>query len=789
MSIRTQRILVSLDSVLSLHMPIVTLLAGAAAVVWWAIWARRGSLLVGCAALVATGYVFGHQFWHATIGPLPLTIDRVLLLALLAAFAVQCLAGRVTLVRPNKSDWLLVGLIAILGASAALSGQPEFSDGVTSKWGRLVATFIVPAVLYGIVRYARIHPRERSWALVSMLLLGIYLAVTACLEITGRWSLVFPQYIGDPEAGIHFGRARGPELNAASLGIVLTACFWCAWTLLRQAGRRWQQLVLVIALPLMALGIMFTYTRSTWLGLAVSGVVVAALEIPRRWRLPALTAAALGGMLFAAASWNHIVGLEREGTAAEAHHSVDQRTSFAYVSWQMFRDHPVFGVGFGRFYDQKLPYLSDRSQDFELESLRGLHHHSTLLSILTETGLVGLALFVAVLAIWTACAWQIARCADSPAWIRSQGVLMLALLANYACSAMFHDLTLLPSQQAMLFLFAGMTVSLRERRTQIVGATAGSPRSASMDMTSRHSRREIADNLAAVSSANCKATANSALLDKSSTADLRPAVAPQMAHTVVKLFGMQISRVTMSESVSRVIDWCAQPSGTVCRYIVTPNVDHAVLFQHRADIRAAYADAAMVLADGLPLVAASRLFGRPLPERVAGSDLVPQLFQAAQRPLRVFLLGAAPGVAQTAGKRIEQQWPAVQVVGSYSPPPGFEHDHAETERILSAVAAAKTDLLLVGFGAPKQELWVHRYHQLLAAKVAICAGATIDFLAGHRRRSPVWMRRLGLEWFHRVCCEPRRLAGRYARDAWVFPQLLWREWRASTRQTRHPSST
>ncbi len=619
-------------------MPIVTLVAGAAAVVWWSVWARRGSLLVGCAVLVAIGYVFGHQFWHASIGPLPLTIDRVLLLAVMAAFAIQSLTGRVTIVRPSKSDWLLVCLIAILGASAALAGQPEFSDGVTSKWGRLVATFILPAVLYGIARYARIDTREWSWTLVGMVLLGTYLAITACLEVTGQWSLVFPRYIGDPEAGIHFGRARGPELNAASLGIILTACFWCAWTLLCQAGRRWHQMALALALPLMALGIMFTYTRSTWLGLAVSGLVVAALEIPRRWRLPALTAAALGGMLFAAASWDRIVGLQREGTAAEAHHSVDQRTSFAYVSWQMFRDHPVFGVGFGRFYDRKLPYLSDRSQDFELESLRGLHHHNTLLSILTETGLVGLAFFVAVLAIWTTCAWQIAQRADSPRWVRAQGVLMLALLANYTCSALFHDLTLLPSQHAVLFLFAGMTIGLREHRTQIVGATVGSPSSASIAMNLRHSLREAADNLVPTSSANCKVTADSALLDKSATADLRPAVAPQMAHDVVNLFGMKISCVTMSQTVYQVIDWCAQPSGSACRYIVTPNVDHAVMFQHRADIRAAYADAALVLADGMPLVAASRLFGRPLPERVAGSDLVPQILQNAKRPLRLFLL-------------------------------------------------------------------------------------------------------------------------------------------------------
>jgi N-acetylglucosaminyldiphosphoundecaprenol N-acetyl-beta-D-mannosaminyltransferase len=244
----------------------------------------------------------------------------------------------------------------------------------------------------------------------------------------------------------------------------------------------------------------------------------------------------------------------------------------------------------------------------------------------------------------------------------------------------------------------------------------------------------------------------------------------------IELFGMRIARVTMRETLDQVLAWCAEPCGAACRYIVTPNVDHAVMFQHRGDLRDAYADAALVLADGLPLVIASRVFRRSLPERVAGSDLVPKLM-ASGKPLRVFLLGAAAGVADQAAERIRRDWPAVEVVGTLSPPLGFEKDAVENEKILAAIAAARPDLLVVGFGAPKQELWVHQNFRRIEAKVAVCAGATIDFLAGHRRRSPVWMRRAGLEWLHRIASEPRRLAGRYARDAWEFPQLLWREWR------------
>ncbi|MGD9637391.1 MAG: WecB/TagA/CpsF family glycosyltransferase [Pirellulales bacterium] len=244
----------------------------------------------------------------------------------------------------------------------------------------------------------------------------------------------------------------------------------------------------------------------------------------------------------------------------------------------------------------------------------------------------------------------------------------------------------------------------------------------------------------------------------------------------VPLFNMNLARVTMRDALATVVEWCIEPRGEACRYVVTPNVDHAVMLRHREDLRTAYGGAALALADGLPLVVASRLFRRSLPERVAGSDLVPQLFASGAK-MRVFLLGAAPGVANTAAERIRSDWPAVDVVGTYSPPLGFEKDEHENERILSLIATAQPDLVVLGFGAPKQELWIYKHCHALEAKVAICAGATIDFLAGHRRRSPKWMRRAGLEWLHRVAGEPRRLAGRYLRDAWEFPQLLWGEWR------------
>ena len=247
----------------------------------------------------------------------------------------------------------------------------------------------------------------------------------------------------------------------------------------------------------------------------------------------------------------------------------------------------------------------------------------------------------------------------------------------------------------------------------------------------------------------------------------------------VRLFGFDLDAIRMSDAVQRVYDWVRVADGG-CRYVVTPNVDHAVMYQENEPLRAAYDSAALVLADGLPVVLASRLLRKPVPERVAGSDLVPALFDAAESSggVRVYLLGAAPGVADRAAERISKQWTTVDVVGTYSPPLGFETDEEENTAILERIAHARPDLLIVGLGAPKQELWVHAHRERLQASVALCVGATIDFLAGEKSRAPRWMQRVGLEWLHRLASDPRRLAGRYARDAWVFPKLIWRDWRS-----------
>lgn len=245
----------------------------------------------------------------------------------------------------------------------------------------------------------------------------------------------------------------------------------------------------------------------------------------------------------------------------------------------------------------------------------------------------------------------------------------------------------------------------------------------------------------------------------------------------IRLFGICLHRVNLNETISLLKGWMAE--GLPCRYVVTPNVDHVVKLQSLPAMQAAYQGASLVVADGWPLVAASRWLGQPLPERVAGSDLVPELLSIGNHMpgFRVFLLGGAPGVGERAAERMGHRWPNVSIVGISSPPPGFEVDTAETEQVINAINRAAPQLLIVGLGAPKQEIWLSQNAARINAPVAIAAGATIDFLAGVQTRAPRWVQRLRLEWLFRLASDPGRLAGRYAKDAVVFPRLVVAEWR------------
>jgi len=211
-----------------------------------------------------------------------------------------------------------------------------------------------------------------------------------------------------------------------------------------------------------------------------------------------------------------------------------------------------------------------------------------------------------------------------------------------------------------------------------------------------------------------------------------------------------IHDVTLTETVAYVQQWIS--SGGAYQ-IATVNPEFLVRARQHADFRAALQRAALCIPDGIGVVWAARLRGQPLRERVAGSDLVPQLSQrAAELGWRVFYLGAAPGVAEQAAARLQERSPALQIAGCFAGSPAPE----EADAIIERIRSSRANLLFVAYGAPKQDLWLSRNLAATGATVGIGVGGSFDFVAGVARRAPRWVQRAGLEWAYRLMREPRR---------------------------------
>ena len=231
-----------------------------------------------------------------------------------------------------------------------------------------------------------------------------------------------------------------------------------------------------------------------------------------------------------------------------------------------------------------------------------------------------------------------------------------------------------------------------------------------------------------------------------------------LADEPVWVWGLPLAPVTFDQA----LDWIdrliadGKPS-----FFITANLNYAMLVDADPRLRALNDRAAFLLADGMPLVWWSRLGPRPLPERVAGSDLIYGMCErAARNGHGIYLLGAAPGVADEAAAKLVAKFPGLQIVGVECPPFRKLTAAEEVEQI-ERIHTARPDILFVAFGQPKGEQWIAERLERLGVPVCVQVGATLDFVAGRMRRSPKWMQKTGLEWVYRMLQEPRRLAGRY----------------------------
>ena len=243
----------------------------------------------------------------------------------------------------------------------------------------------------------------------------------------------------------------------------------------------------------------------------------------------------------------------------------------------------------------------------------------------------------------------------------------------------------------------------------------------------------------------------------------------------VDLLGLRFAPWTEQQVVDEVFGALTGRSGLPHGgWIVTPNVDVLRQIARSTDVRNLVTHADMFLADGMPLIWASRVQGTPLPERVTGAALLPRLSErAATEHRRVFLLGGAEGVAAAGVTALRERHPDIAADG-WSPPFGVEATPEGMAEIRARVSAAAPDLVFCSFGFPKQERVICALRDLLPNAWFVGCGAALDFAAGKVSRAPDWMQRSGLEWVHRLWKEPRRLFRRYIIDDIPFAlELLY----------------
>lgn len=231
----------------------------------------------------------------------------------------------------------------------------------------------------------------------------------------------------------------------------------------------------------------------------------------------------------------------------------------------------------------------------------------------------------------------------------------------------------------------------------------------------------------------------------------------------VPILGIPVHAVTMVETLTLVEQYLAEPR---VHQIATVNPEFVMAAQSDAAFRRVLRAADLCLPDGIGLLYAARRLGQTLPERVPGSELVYRLAErAAERGWPLFLLGAAPGVAEEAARILGERYPTLRVVGTFAGSPAIDENDDIVRRINESGAA----LLFVAYGAPKQDKWIERNRLTLdTVRLAIGVGGSLDFITGRAVRAPQWAQDMGLEWLHRLYKEPWRW-----RRMLALPRFAW----------------
>ena len=419
------------------------------------------ALLLG---IIIGGSVFGHDFFHAPLGPIPITLDRLLLLAAVGLFAWRWLKGREDLPKFNMMDLAILVWIAGLTLNT-LSHDWRAMDN--SPLSRLLFFNLLPVTVYFLARSYK--TKIADLRIITLVLggFGIYLALIALAEVSEFYAVIFPRYIVNSEESEFWGRGRGPFLNPVSNGIFLSVCLCCCWMWWPRINR-FGKFGLIMVAALFSAGCFATLTRSVWLGFVVGAAIFTWFPASRQQRGALMLAATMVAIIAFPFVSEKIWSFKRDKdvSVADMEQSSQLRKLFFTLAVDMFQDRPIVGCGFGQYTIAKRPYLQDPYSGQPLSLVKPFYQHNVFLAYLVETGLVGLTTLLWVLAVVAYAAWSIWIDKSLDLWPQQFGLLTLVVIAHYFISGMFHDVSIVPMNQTLFFFLAGIVNNIHSNGTE-----------------------------------------------------------------------------------------------------------------------------------------------------------------------------------------------------------------------------------------------------------------------------------------------------------------------------------
>ena len=422
-------------------------------------------IVVGGALTIIVGTVFGSSFFSYDAGPIPLTLDRALLGGLVLLFLGRCLFGKEQIRFFDRTDYIVLVLMGLMVFST-ITNDWHYKDNM--PLGRLLFFNVMPVGMYFLIKNIKISDLDLRWVLGLFVLLGVYLSLTGIAELKGWTWTVFPGYITDSTQIEFLGRARGPLLNPVINGLLVIVGSCAALLLIPHFQKlRIVQVILLIAVGIGLVGAYATLTRSVWLALVIAMAIIAWLPLNQLWRrltgMMALACIVVLGFMINDGAFQQFKR-DKHVTATEMASSANLRTVFLVVAMDMFEDRPILGHGFGQYGKARLNYLSGQHNGVETVKAKDYLQHNILLAYLTEMGLVGVLLLISVLGTFCWVGWVGWLDVSASLAQRQMGLLVFVFCGAYCLNGMFHDVTIIPMANMLLYFLGGLGSNLYSRK-------------------------------------------------------------------------------------------------------------------------------------------------------------------------------------------------------------------------------------------------------------------------------------------------------------------------------------